>query len=285
MNTVPAHTGDVAPLLHPRRPALVVALCNQKGGVGKTTSTINLARALAVAELRALVVDLDPQGNTTSTIAADDLPEDAVGVADVISPDDADCTMADVIVPSIWPGVDLAPTPSTDALTEAESRIETMRFGREKRLAQALAPLADDYDMVLIDNTPSLGLLLINALVAAHEALIVTQPEQWSADGLERLHHTINLVIEHHNTELTPIGPLINGKRKSAHHDRIVDEIVEFYSGQAWSAPDDIIPLRAKIADQMLAGKGLDEGGPDLRVIADTYRRFLHRMFQRKDRV
>jgi len=273
-------TTAVPATLRPTRPALVTALCNQKGGVGKTTSTINLARAASLAGLAVLVVDLDPQGNTTSALARDELDEQSVGVADALIPD-AEYTLAQVVVPTIWDGVRLAPTPNTEALAEAESRVGAMRFGREKRLADVLSPLLGDYDLVLMDNMPALGLLLINALTAAEFSLIVAQPEQWSADGLAELDKTIDLVIQYHNPRLRRLGPLINGKRRSAHHDRIVEQIIAHYGDQAWSAQDEIIPLRAAISDYVLAGLGLDQGKEQwMRLVAEVFGRFVERMLR-----
>lgn len=271
--------------LRPSRPALVTALANQKGGVGKTTSTINLARAASLHGLVVLVVDFDPQGNTTSTLAADELGEHDIGVADAITPN-AEVALAEVVVPTIWERVSLAPTPNTDALSEAEANVQSMKFGREKRLHQAIEPVLGDYDLVLIDNTPSLGLLLINALSAADFGLIVTQPEQWSADGLAELEKTITLVQQYHNPRLRALGPLINARRRSSHHDRIIEQIVGYFGASAWSADDEIIPLRAPISDHLLAGMGLDQGREVwMRLVAKTYGRFVHRMLQEGGRL
>lgn len=270
----------------PTGSALVCAVCNQKGGVGKTTSTINLARAAVLRGLRVLVLDLDPQGNATSALAAQPMSTDDIGVADALTPS-ADYALAEVLVDSIWEGVTLAPTPSTDALIDAETQVASMRFGREQRLAKILTPLLGEFDLILIDNTPALGMLLTNALVAALKALIISQPEQWSADGLAELHRTIELVIEHHNAELHVVGPLINGKRKSQHHDRIIyEEIVPFYGESAWSAPDEIIPLWAPISDQLLAGLGLDQAKePRIRYLDEVYGRFVQRLLSTGGRV
>src|SRR5699024_447046 len=125
----------------------------------------------------------------------------------------------------------------------AEQRVEAMPVAREQVLAKALRPVVDDYDLVLIDTTPALGQLLILALAAAHRALIVTQPEQWSADGLAELHKTIDLVAENSNQQLRTIGPLINAKQRTKHHDQIVaEDIIPAYGDGAWAAADEIIP-------------------------------------------
>lgn len=265
-------------LTNPDGPALVVALCNQKGGVGKTTCTCHLARSLSLLTLRVLVIDLDPQGNATSALARDELSEETPGVAHAIEPD-PEYTLREILVPSIWDNVTLAPTPSTEALSDAEARIEGQRFGRESALAEALRPALGDFDAVLIDNTPALGRLLINALTAATLALIVTEPEQWSADGLARLHRTIDLVTEHHNKALRTAGPMINRHRGTEHHRRIIDdEITPHYGQQAWSAPEDVLPMRTAIGDYLLAGQGLDQGTTREQKIAQKFDRFAHRL-------
>ncbi|WP_220480887.1 ParA family protein, partial [Halosaccharopolyspora lacisalsi] len=216
--------------------------------------------------------------NITSALSADDLG-DTIGVADALAPN-AEYALADVLVPSIWDGVTLAPTPITEALADAGTQVESQRFGREHRFTHVLRPVLSAYDVVLVDTTPALGLLLTNALVAAEQALIVSQPEQWSADGLNELHNTIDLVAAYHNPKLTAVGPLINGKRKSQHHDRVLTEdISPYYGDQAWTSPDEVIPLWAPISDYLLAGIGLDEAKETrLRHVASVYGRFVERM-------
>lgn len=260
-------------------PALVTALCNQKGGVGKTTSTVNLARAASVQGRKTLVIDLDPQGNSTSALAQDDIPKDEVGIADVLAPSAA-MPIQDVLVPTIWSGVMLAPSPSTEALAQAGTQVESMRAGREFRLVEALRPVLPDFDLILIDNSPALGMLLINALTASHLALIITQPEQWSADALPELTQTIDLVAQHYNQTLRTVGPLINGKAHNAHHERVLSEIVDHYGSDAWTDPDDLIPLRTAIRDYPIAGLGLDQGKEQWqRDAAAAYGRMIERMF------
>lgn len=275
-------------VLSPDRPAgaLVCALCNQKGGVGKTTTAVHLARAAVTAGLRVLVVDLDPQGNATTALSATELDTSTIGVADAIQPN-AELALQEVLVDTIWPGVDLAPTPNTAALKHAEQLIETSQFGREFALQKALKPLLNDYDLILVDNTPALGRLLIVSLCAATIALIVSQPEQWSADGLANLHQTMDLVREHYNNTLRTLGPLINGYRRTEQNRRIIDEeITPFYGNRAWSDPEDIIPMWAAVSDYLHAGMGLDEAKEiKHQKLADVYQRFVHRMLKEGNRI
>lgn len=262
------------------QPALVVATCNQKGGVGKTTSTCNLARAAKMRGLRVLVVDLDPQGNATSALAADELPDDAVGVADAIVPG-ATVSLTGTLVDTIWHGIDLAPTPSTPRLTEAADLIDAMRFGRERVVADALAPAIEHYDLVLVDNSPSLGCLLIAALTAARRALIITQAEEWSVDGLAQLHTTIDLVAKHHNNTLGIAGPLVNGWRNTAQNKRVIQDLRAYYDPSGWFAEDERVPMWAAVSDHVNAGVGLDQAREvRMRRLGEVYDRFARRLVE-----
>lgn len=251
--------------------ARVAAVAMQKGGVGKTTSTINLARAAAVYHgAKVLVVDFDPQGNCTSTLAADEVAPDQVTVADTVLPD-TDVTLADVTVPTIWHGVDLAPAGET--LATAEARIAAAPAGREHRLRKALAPALGDYDLVLIDNAPALGLLLVNALTAADKAVLVAEADQWSADGLALLRKTIGMVSEYANPNLQVAGVMINRWRNTATASELADEITEGVAAHFPDTPvwlDRRVPLWQPIVDYMHAGRGLDEGPVRLRLLAET---------------
>jgi chromosome partitioning protein len=179
-----------------------IACANQKGGVGKTTTVVNLATDLALSGDRILVIDLDPQGNATSGLGVDrravkrsiyDVLVDGAGIADaVLRIDNA--------------GLDLVP--SAPALAGAEVELAAMN-SRERRLARAIAPLTNDYDLILIDCAPSLGLLTVNALTAADSVLIPLQCEYYALEGLGQLIGTIHLVRDHLNPRLTIQGVLL----------------------------------------------------------------------------
>jgi chromosome partitioning protein len=255
--------------------ARVVTLAMQKGGVGKTTSTCNKARAAARRGLRVLVVDMDPQGNTTSTLARDEVAEDQFGVADTILPK-PDAALAEVIVPTIWDGVDLAPA-VTEPLTAAEDLIGAAKHGREHRLAEALAPLLDRYDLVLIDTPPALGLLTINALAASDLVVVVAEADQWSADGLAMLRKTVDGVRKYSNARLSWSGILVNRFRGTRDEEEMIGEIGEYFpEATVWP---ERIPLWVGIKTTLNAGLGLDESKETrLRVLADQYAAMVGRV-------
>src|SRR5690606_38184370 len=181
--------------------ARIYALCNQKGGVGKSTTTFHLARAAVLRGERVLVVDNDPQGNLTAVAAAEEVSEDQAGLADVLSTR-APETVADVIVAGVWHSLNVVPTSGT-TLGYVRDELVIAGAGREVRLREALASVKDDYDMILIDCAPSLDQLTINGLTAADDVVIVTHSKQWSLSGLAQLLETIENVRQYYNPELS----------------------------------------------------------------------------------
>lgn len=240
---------------------MIIAHCNQKGGVGKSISVFHNGRAAVRAGLRTLVVDADPQGNITSSMTAEPVAEDQAGLADALSAR-APETIRDVIVEGIWPGLDVVPTPLYDALAHVRDELVLAGAGREGRLRGALAEVADDYDVILIDCGPSLDQLTINALTAADGALIVTQPSRWSLNGMQQLLGTIDSVRAYYNPKLVVAGVMPN-----LYDARLVSAAAWYRDLRAAMTERGLplltppIPKAVVISEAADAARGLDEWG------------------------
>lgn len=255
-----------------------IAIANQKGGVGKTTTTYHLARAAHTQGLKTLVVDMDPQGNLSSALAVDTLPEDTAGAADALT-QRANLAMKieDVILETIWDQVNLVPTVG-DALADVRDEIAAAKVGREFRLRQVLDQLPTGYDLILIDCAPSLDVLAINAFTAADHVLIVTHAAQWSSNGLARLLGTINDIGRYYNPELNIAGVVINQYEKNTiagpQWRMEIEKAVTDRGLQVLQPP---MPKRVFIKDSAEAATGLDEW-PDTQAVEvhQLYVRYLN---------
>jgi chromosome partitioning protein len=223
-----------------------IAIVNQKGGVGKTTTAVNLGASLAILGSRVLLIDIDPQGNTTSGLGIDKRSI----TTDVYAVLLADASASSAIMAS---GVEfLDVIPATLALAGAEIELVSA-LSRETRLRRALAPLAGRYDYILIDCPPSLGLLTLNALTAATEVLIPVQAEYYALEGLSALTTIVGRIREALNPDLHISGVLVSmfdGRTRLA--SDVLDEVHAFFPSQVFKTQ---IPRNVRLSEAPSYGK------------------------------
>jgi chromosome partitioning protein len=233
--------------------AKVIAVCNQKGGVGKTTTSINLAACLSAAERKTLIVDMDPQSNTTTGLGFDK-NEIEYSVYDVITsnseyPDQVKAVNAILPVESIK-YLDILP--STPDLAGAEIELVNV-IAREKRLDTALSTVKKDYDYIIIDSPPSLGLLTVNVLTAADSVLIPIQCEYYALEGLAELLNTIRLVQKSLNSNLVIEGALLTMYDNRLNLSRqVAEDVRSCFSGKVF---DVVISRNVKLSEAPSFGK------------------------------
>ncbi|MEP6852943.1 MAG: ParA family protein [bacterium] len=222
----------------------VLAVANQKGGVGKTTSAVNIATALALHGLSVLLIDLDPQGNASTALGVDH----SIGVPSVYDVLLSGRTLRDVAAP-VTTATSLTCVPATIDLAGSEIELTSM-VAREHRLSRAIAARLSgdrDLDFILIDCPPSLGLLTLNALVAAHEVLIPIQCEYYALEGLAQLLGTVDLVRAHLNPDVavsTVLLTMYDVRTRLA--DQVADEVRAHFGSLVLDA---VIPRNVRVSE------------------------------------
>ncbi|WP_165165222.1 ParA family protein [Corynebacterium qintianiae] len=256
-------------------PAKVISMVNQKGGVGKTTSTINLGACLAEQGRKVLLVDLDPQGALSAGLGvAHD--EDQVTVYDLLFDNTASIHAA--IKHSNVQGLDLVP--ANIDLSAAEIQLVN-EVGREHTLARALRPVRGEYDIIILDCGPSLGLLTVNALAASHGVIIPMECEYFSLRGLALLTDTVEKVRDRINFDLDIVGILVTMfDRRTSHAREVMDRVLEVFGDTVF---DTVITRTVRFPETSVAGEPIITWAPRSQG-AEQYRNLALEVLERTDK-
>ena len=253
-------------------PATILSMCNQKGGVGKTTSTINLGACLAEAGRKVLLVDLDPQGALSAGLGlTHDEIEDTI--YDVML--DNQVSIHSAIKRTPIAGLDLVP--ANIDLSAAEIQLVN-EVGREHTLARALRPVRRDYDFIIIDCQPSLGLLTVNALACSAGVIIPMECEFFSLRGLALLTDTVEKVAERINFDLEILGILVTMyDRRTKHAREVMSSVVDYFGEKVF---DTVITRTVRFPETSVAGEAITTWAPNSQA-AKQYRDLAREVIER----
>ncbi len=220
--------------------AKIVAIANQKGGVGKTTTAINLSACLAYLNKKTMLIDLDPQGNSTTGLGIDKR-NTSLSAYDIIINDK---TVEDVVIPTVQNNLVICPSNINLAGAEVEL---VSQISRESRLADALEPVLSKYDYIMIDCPPSLGLLTLNALTAANTVLVPIQCEYFALEGLSQLMETIKIVQRRLNPSLSVEGVVLTMFDSRTNLSiEVAEEVRRHFSDRVYQT---VIPRNVKLSE------------------------------------
>ena len=250
---------------------LVLAVVNQKGGVGKSTTAVNLAASLGALGERILLVDLDPQGNATSGFGLNKNQRELCVYNALLGEVELEAIIEPVEIEGVYV------VPSTIQLAGAEIELVSA-FSRESRLKSILEPVLDAFDLVIIDCPPSLGLLTVNALTAAEGLLIPIQCEYYALEGLSKLLDSVRLVKTHLNPGLEVFGVVMtmyDSRTKLA--QLVVEEVRDFFGEKVF---DTLIPRTVRLSEAPSYGKPVTTYDPSGKG-ADAYQRLAKEVIDR----
>ncbi|AKE39109.1 ATPase involved in chromosome partitioning [Corynebacterium camporealensis] len=260
------------PELDKHGPATIISMCNQKGGVGKTTSTINLGACLAELGRKVLLIDLDPQGALSAGLG--------------LSHDEIEDTIYDVMLDnqtSIHSAIKSTPVANLDVvpanidLSAAEIQMVN-EVGREHTLARSLRPVRRDYDFIIIDCQPSLGLLTVNALACSQGVIIPMECEFFSLRGLALLTDTVEKVSDRINFDLEIMGILVTMfDRRTKHAREVMDRVVDFFGEKVF---DTVITRTVRFPETSVAGEPITSWAPSSQA-AKQYRDLAKEVIER----
>ena len=252
--------------------ATILAMCNQKGGVGKTTSTINMGAALAEFGRKVLLVDLDPQGALSAGLG---IPHEDLDLTVYNLIIDSDTDVRDAIHHTSVPGLDLVP--ANIDLSAAEIQLVN-EVGREQALGRALRPVRRDYDFIIVDCQPSLGLLTVNALTIAQGVIIPMECEYFSLRGLALLTDTVGKVRDRLNFDLEVLGILVTMfDRRTLHAREVMERLIEVFGDTVF---DTVITRTVRFPETSVAGEPITRWAPKSPG-ADQYRNLAREVIER----
>lgn len=258
--------------LHKHGPAKIISMCNQKGGVGKTTSTINLGACLAEAGRKVLLVDLDPQGALSAGL---NIPHEELEITVYNLLVDRHTSIHQAIHHTSVDGLDLVP--ANIDLSAAEIQLVN-EVGREQTLARALRPVMRDYDFIILDCQPSLGLLTVNALTCSHGVIIPMECEYFSLRGLALLTDTVEKVRDRLNFDLEIVGILVTMfDRRTTHAREVMSRVIEVFEDKVF---DTVITRTVRFPETSVAGEPITMWAPSSQG-AQQYRQLAREVIER----
>ena len=271
LRPTPAPSESGSPLPDHRGSTRVVAIANQKGGVGKSTTAVNLAAALAETGRKVLVIDLDPQGNASTGLGIDPGRRKRGTYQLLSQAAPAEAAVLETAVPGVWV------IPSNIELAGAEIEL-VGQISRETRLSQAISNVVPAYDFVLLDCPPSLGLLTVNAMAASDELIVPIQCEYYALEGLGQLLRNVRLVQQSLNPELRLTGIVLTMyDSRTKLSEQVVAEVKRYFGPRVY---DTIIPRTVRLSEAPGFGKPIttyDSGSKGARAYRKLAAEFLER--------